>query len=196
MLVCIELPREPLDAIKFPVGRKTAMTCNGQALPCTVDSLSLTQAEISLQQPRIGMNAGVGDLLLFSPFPGFDVAGRIDRVDQNRSSFTVSVVAVKERRESEDIHAHPAIVRRKMIQRLYSEMPEAMPGRAYPLAALRALFSRMFQKPSAYSGQTRMAANTVSVRRSRWRPSPGGILASGSRALPAPGQGLLPPAAE
>lgn len=196
MLVCIELPREPLDAIRFPLGRKTAMTCNGQAFPCTVDTLSLTQAEISLQQKRMTAGSRIGDLLLFSPFPGFDVAGRIERVDQNRSVFTVSIVAVKERRESEEIHAHPAIVRRKMIQRLYSEMPEAMPGRAYPLAAMGALFNRMFQKPSAYAGQTRTAANTVAVRRSRWRPSPGGVIAGGAKALPAPARGLMPPAAE
>ena len=172
------------------------MTCNGRALPCVVNSLSLTQAEIGLDQLHIAPDAGTGDLLLFSPFPGFEIAGRIERIDQSRSSLAVSILAIRDRRESEEIHAHPTIVRRKMIQRLYSEMPLAMPARAYPLAALRALFSRMFQRSAAYSGQTRTAANSVSVRRSRWRPAPGSILADGAKALVEPSRGLLPPAAE
>jgi len=41
-----------------------------------------------------------------------------------------------------------------MVQRMFSEMPEVMPARAYPVLAVQGLMQRMFARPAVLVGDT------------------------------------------
>ncbi|MEX2691876.1 glycosyltransferase family 2 protein [Rhizobium mongolense] len=162
LLVCIELPREPLDSIRFPLARQANLARDGNRMPCTVDTISISKAEITLHDNRTAGQIRAGDIVIFSPFADFDVAARVSGVDRSRLGLSMSIVAVRDRRYDWEIRQSAEDVRRKMIQRLFSEMPQAMPARAYPLAAIRGLWRRTFDRPSKLAGS--IEKHAVSVR--------------------------------
>ncbi|TCU25457.1 cellulose synthase (UDP-forming) [Rhizobium azibense] len=162
LLVCIELPREPLDSIRFPLARQANLVRDGNLVPCTINTISISKAEITLHDNRTARQISAGDILIFSPFADFDVAARVSDVDIARLALSMAIVAVRDRRYDWKIRQTAEDVRRKMIQRLFSEMPQAMPARAYPLAALRGLWRRTFNPPSKLFGS--IEKHEVSVR--------------------------------
>jgi cellulose synthase (UDP-forming) len=147
MLVCIELPRIPLDDIRFPLALRTRVGYGNSATACMVEEISVHEAQMVIPEMRVAKLVDPGDLLIFSPFQDLDVVGRVSAADHLRSRFTLSIVALKDRRNGGEIRKTPEAVRETMIERLFSEMPEAMPARAHPRAALSGLMQRMFGKP-------------------------------------------------
>ncbi len=173
MLVCIELPRRPLDDIRFPLRLRTVVGCGDSATACVVEDISIHDAGMTIPDARLSQRINPGHLLIFSPFGGLDVVGRVTRVDRARSHFRLSIVALKDSRHGGEIRKTPEAVRRVMIERLFSEMPQAMPTRARPAAALGGLLRRMFGNPAELAtdregGGTEFSPRVPVAQRRRW----------------------------
>jgi cellulose synthase (UDP-forming) len=147
MLVCIELPRIPLDDIRFPLALRTRVGYGSSATACLVEEISVHDARMVIPEARVSKLVDPGDLLIFSPFQDLDVVGKVTAADHATSRFTMSIVALKDRRNGGEIRKTAKAVRETMIERLFSEMPEAMPARARPGEAVAGLMHRMFGKP-------------------------------------------------
>ncbi|EJL53050.1 glycosyl transferase [Rhizobium sp. CF122] len=175
LLVCIELPREALDDIQFPLDRQGHVASRGRSSACTLDTISIHKARITMQDEAAFAEMRLGDILIFTPFADFDVAGQVAAMDRARSGVSVSIVGIRDRRDAWEIKKTPEEVRQKMVQRIFSEMPEVMPRRAYPLAAGRGLWKRMFARPSVLVGdleQHTVTARTQQGSRRSYRPPP------------------------
>jgi cellulose synthase (UDP-forming) len=152
MLVCIELPRQPLDKLELVLDRKSQAAGGGKSSPCMLNTISVDTAKITMQDNAALGQIRLGDILIIAPFDDFDVAGQVLSMDRANAGVSLSIVAVRDRRDDYEIRKGPEEVRRKMIQRMFSEMPEVMPARAYPLLAVQGLWQRMFGRPATLMG--------------------------------------------
>ncbi|WP_245306746.1 MULTISPECIES: hypothetical protein [unclassified Rhizobium] len=106
----------------------------------------------------------LGDILIFTPFPDLDVAGQVSAMDR----MSLSIVGIRDRRDAWKITKTAQGVREKMVQRIFSEMPEVMPRRAHPLAAGKGLWKRVFARPSVLIGD--LEPNTVTAQAQHGSP--------------------------
>jgi cellulose synthase (UDP-forming) len=197
MLVCIELPRAPLDKLELTLAREGHVAGGGRSLPCMIDTISVNTAAITMKEEMELGKMRLGDVLIFSPFPDFDVAGQVKSLDKSKSGISMSIVAVRDRRNDWDIKRDPEEIRKKMVQRLFSEMPEVMPARAYPLAAIRGLTQRMFARPSTFVGTAEpytIAAN-LNVKQASRNVQKRRFFTPKVPLLQIGGQGIAPPMA-
>lgn len=154
MLVCIELPRPPLEKLELALAREGQVASGGKAAPCMIDTISIETAKITMREESALSQMRLGDILIFAPFDNFHVAGQITSMDRANSGLSLSIVAIRDRRDDYEIKKGAEDIRRKMVQRMFSEMPEVMPARAYPVLAVQGLMQRMFARPAVLVGDT------------------------------------------
>jgi cellulose synthase (UDP-forming) len=171
MLVCIELPREPLERLELALGRQAQVASSGKSSPCLIDTISVDTARITMTDEAPFGQMRLGDILILAPFDDFDIAGQVTSMDRAKGGVSLSIVAVRDRRGDYAINKDPEEIRQKMVQRMFSEMPEVMPARAYPLLAVQGLVQRMFARPSTLIGGVEpYTLNAQQASRKFYRP--------------------------
>lgn len=154
MLVCIELPRQHLDEIEFPLQRRTVAGDKLRTMPCTIEHMSIKTARLKLDDPSHAAELGGDTLFRFSPFDSFDVVGRITEISRETGVLSLAIIAIRDHRlAGSQIERSPEDVRRAMIRRLFSETPQVVPARASLEGAISGLLARVFSRPAEIVGE-------------------------------------------
>jgi cellulose synthase (UDP-forming) len=142
MLVCIELPRPPVDELRFSSNRQTVVAHAGATQQSRVTAISPDQVELVMDRGGLGRRLKPGDLIWFSPMEGLMVGGRILQKVPSRRRLRVAIVAMA--RNDDSVTENPEDIRRLMLAALFSSTPVNVASKASPVRALASLFKRMF----------------------------------------------------
>ncbi|MDE1157338.1 MAG: cellulose synthase catalytic subunit [Neorhizobium sp.] len=153
MIACIELPREPIEAIQFPIDQSLTIGWNGDRITSRLESMSVNDAILSATEAHMRDTLAIGDLIIYSPFTDLDIAARVTAIEPSGSRYTVGNVAVREANRQNEISRDPVTVRSTIIGHLFSQLPETVPATASASLAVKGLAKRMFDRPTAVMGQ-------------------------------------------
>ena len=147
MITCIELPRQPIEAIRFKMNRSATLAGKGYRADAILETMSTTEATFSLDRNQTPEQFRLNELVLFQPFEAFELAARIVEREEADGRMTVQFVAVRDGLEVKMVHRSPEMVRHKVIGQLFSQLPGVAPAHAIPLKAVNGVMRRLFDRP-------------------------------------------------